>query len=80
MRIKIDHNQFDFVLNIVDLQSDWSMVNDFCNSVGLKLTKERFDDYSKLQAGDDSWCKHSNFPPKRYRSNTVDDDTFYTEI
>ena len=77
---KIDHDQFDFVLNIVDLQSDWRVVDEFCNSVGLKLAKERFDDYSKLQAGNDSCCKHNNFRHKRYRSNTVDDNTFYTEI
>ena len=80
MRIKIDFDQFDFVLNIANLQSDWRAVDEFCNSVGLKLAKERYEDYSKLQAGDDSWCKHSNFRPKRYRSNTVGDDTFYTEI
>lgn len=80
MRIKIDYNQFDFVLNIAHLQSDWNVVNKFCNSVGLNLSKQRFDEYSKLQAGDDSWCNHSKFRPKRYRSTTIGDDTTYTEI
>ena len=77
---KIDINQFDFVLNIAHLQSGWNVVNDFCNSVGLNLSEEKFDEYSRLQAGDDSWCNHSNFQPKRYRSNTIGNDTFYTEI
>ena len=80
MRIKIDYNQFDFVLNIAHLQSDWRVVNNFCNSVGLNLSEEKFNEYSKLQAGDDSWCNHSNFRPRRYRSNTIGNDTFYTEI
>jgi hypothetical protein len=77
---KIDINQFDFVLNIAHLQSGWNVVNDFCNSVGLNLSEEKFDEYSRLQAGDDSWCNHSNFRPRRYRSNTIGNDTFYTEI
>jgi hypothetical protein len=79
---KIDHDQFDFVLNIVDLQSDWNIVDKFCNTIGLKLDPERFDEYSKLQTGNDEWLRssYSTFYPKRYRSNTVNDDTFYTEI
>jgi hypothetical protein len=80
MRIKIDYNQFDFVLNIAHLQSDWNVVNKFCNSVGLNLSKQRFDEYSKLQAGDDSWCNYSKYRPTRYRSTTNGDDTTYTEI
>lgn len=80
IRQKINFDQFDFVLNIAHLQSGWNVVNDFCNSVGLNLSEEKFDEYSRLQAGDDSWYKYSNFQPKRYRSNTIGNDTFYTEI
>ena len=80
VRKNIDVKQFDFVLNIEQIQSDWSVLDQFCNSVGLNLNPERFQQYSKLQTGDDSWYHYSNFRPKRYRSTTVDDNTFYTEI
>jgi hypothetical protein len=80
MRQKINFDQFDFILNISRIQQDWNTVDKFCNTVGLKLDPEKFQEYSRLQAGNDSWYKYSNFRPKRYRSTTVGDDTFYTEI
>jgi hypothetical protein len=82
IRQKIDFSQFDFILNIAEIQQNWSAVDKFCNTVGLKLDPERFQEYSKLQAGDDVWYRprYSNFHPKRYRSTTVGDNTTYTEI
>ena len=79
---KIDFGQFDFILNIAEIQQDWTVVNKFCNSVGLNLDPERFQEYSKLQTGDDSWyvSHYGKFYPKRYRSSIVGNDITYTEI
>jgi hypothetical protein len=82
IRQKINFDQFDFILNISKIQQDWSAVDKFCNTVGLNLDPERFNEYRKLLAGDDEWYRprYSNFYPKRYRSTTVGDNTTYTEI
>jgi hypothetical protein len=82
VRENINIKQFDFVLNITEIQSNWSVLNQFCNTVGLNLNSDRYQEYCKLQAGDDEWYRprYSNFHPKRYCSTTVDADTFYTEI
>ena len=78
----IDIKQFDFVLNITEIQSNWSVLDQFCNTVGLNLNPDRFQEYCKLQAGDDEWYRpcYSSFHPKRYRSTTSDGNIFYTEI
>jgi hypothetical protein len=80
VRKNINIKQFDFVLNIEQIQADPSALDQFCNTVGLNLNPERFQEYSKLQKGDDSWYHYSNFRPKKYRSTTIDDNTFYKEI
>jgi hypothetical protein len=82
IRQKINFDDFDFILNIAEIQKDWSTVDKFCRTVGLSLDPERFQEYSRLQAGDDEWYRprYSNFHPKRYRSTTVGDNTTYTEI
>jgi hypothetical protein len=82
IRQKIDFGQFDFILNIAEIQQDWSAVDKFCNTVGLNLDPERFNEYKKLQAGDDEWYlpRYTRFRPKRYRSSIVGNDITYTEI
>lgn len=82
IRQKIDFSQYDFILNIAEIQQDWSTVDKFCNTVGLNLNSERFNEYKKLQAGNDEWYRHcySNFIPKRYRSSTAGNDITYIEI
>jgi len=82
VRENIDIKSFDFVLNIQEIQSSWSALDRFCDIVGLNLNIDRYQEYCKLQAGDDDWYlpRYSNFRPKRFRSTTIESDTFYTEI
>lgn len=82
IRQKINMEDFDHVLNIADIQSNWNTVNDFCQTVGLDLNQERYQEYCQLQQGQDEWyrARYSKFVPQRFKSHTDNGVTTYTEI
>lgn len=79
-RHKIDYTQFDFVLDITEIQSDWRVVERFCNEVGIALPLEKYQQYLAFQDGNDSWYNYSAFRPKKFQSQTNNGVTTYTEI
>jgi hypothetical protein len=77
----IDHSQFDYVLNIDDVQRDWSVVNQFCQQVGLDLDRKYYDEYQQIQRGSGDLLSYGrNYRPKKYTTSTQDGMTTYTEI
>jgi hypothetical protein len=77
----IDHNQFDYVLNINEVQQDWSIVEQFCQQVGLHLDKKYYDEYCQIQRGTGELLSYSrNYRPKKYATSTQDGTTKYIEI
>lgn len=76
----IDHTQFDQVLNINDIQQDWSTVNNFCQQVGLYLDQKYYDEYRQIQQGAGELLSYAGkYFPKKYIASTQDDHTTYTE-
>lgn len=77
----IDHLQFDYVLNINDIQQDWSVVDKFCKQVGLVLDKKYYDEYRQIQQGAGQLLSYAGkYFPKKFISSTVDGFTTYKEI
>ena len=77
----IDHDQFDYVLNINDVQRDWSVVEQFCQQVGLHLDRKYYDEYQQIQSGNGELLSYGrNYCPKKYTTSTQDGTTTYTDI
>ena len=77
----IDHSHFDYVLNINDVQRDWSVVEQFCQQVGLQLDRKYYDEYHQIQRGSGDLLSYSrNYRPKKFVTSTQDGITTYTEI
>lgn len=77
----IDHNQFDYVLNINDIQQDWSVVDQFCRQLELHLDKKYYDEYQQIQRGAGELLSYAGrYFPKKYVTSTQDGMTTYTEI
>lgn len=77
----IDYSWFDHVLNINDIQQNWSVVNEFCQKLGLNLDKKYYDEYQQIQQGAGELLSYAGkFFPKKYTTATQDGMTIYTEI
>lgn len=77
----IDHSQYDYVLNINDIQQDWSVVDQFCQQLGLQLDKRYYDEYQQIQRGAGELLSYgTKYLPKKYRTSTSDGITTYTEV
>jgi hypothetical protein len=81
LKTPLDHDQFDYVLNINDIQQDWSIVEQFCQQVGLDLDRKYYDEYCQIQQGSGELLSYgSNYRPKKYVTSTQDGTTTYKEI
>jgi hypothetical protein len=79
--VPIDHDQFDYVLNINEVQRDWSTVERFCQQVGLQLDRKYYDEYCQIQRGAGELLSYGrNYRPKKYATSTQDGTTTYKEI
>jgi hypothetical protein len=77
----IDHSQFDYVLNINDVQRDWSAVEKFCQQVELDLDRKYYDQYCQIQQGSGELLSYSSkYLPKKFTTSIQDGMTTYTEI
>lgn len=80
VQFPIDYDQFDYVLSIHDIQKDWSVVDQFCKDVGLKLDYSKYQIYQQILAGSEEHVSTEiRSRPKKYKTSTVDGITTYTE-
>jgi hypothetical protein len=64
-----DAAAFDHVVDIDEIQSDWSTCRNFCDQIGLRLDAKQFDQYQALLAGDRSQMQQ-NYHIEIWRSRT----------
>jgi len=70
-------NQFDHVLDIDLIQSDWSYVEQFCKSMGLDLAQSEYQAYQEILAGSTRFDRGGI---ERYQSSIVDGHFQYKKI
>jgi hypothetical protein len=70
-------NQFDHVLDIDLIQSDWSYVEQFCKSIGLDLAQSEYQAYQEILAGSTRFDRAGT---ERYQSSVVDGHFQYSKI
>jgi hypothetical protein len=70
-------NQFDHVLDVDLIQSDWSYVEQFCKSIGLDLAQSEYQAYQEILAGS---TRFDRAGIERYQSSVVDGNFHYTKI
>lgn len=81
LKTPIDHSQYDYVLNINDIQQDWSVVDQFCQQVGLQLDQQYYNEYRQIQQGSGELLSYgTKYLPKKYQTITKDGITTYREI
>lgn len=64
-----DRTKFDLILDMKDLQRDWAQFKDFCNSLGLGVDRNYYDQYIDLTTGSTSFMT-KNYAVEIYRSSS----------
>lgn len=72
----VDLNQYDYVLEIDQIHSDWNYVQKFCRDVDLELSESAYRDYQAILAGS---TKFDPYAP-RYKSSIIDGVLSYSKI
>ena len=72
----IDHSNFDFVLNVDRIQTDWEYVFEFSQAIGIDLRYQTYLEYQDLLKGNKTYMVN-NFQVEEYVSCIHNEDISY---
>jgi len=75
----IDQRQFDFVLDVSQVQRNWNYFCSFCNDIGVSVSHDQYRCYQQIATGNTAYMSN-NFGIEQYHANIVDDSIAYKKI
>ena len=78
-KLFIDQSQFDYVLDISQIHSNWNYFCSFCNNIGVNLLHDQYHCYQQIAAGNTAYMS-DNFGIEQYHANLVGNSIAYKKI